>query len=121
MPRHVLTEAQIHPAIREKIATRNREFVEEVMQATTDHDIVVVGMSQNPFPRRARRLLDDLGIPHHYMEFGSYLPGWWRKRNALKMWTGWPTFPMIWIGGVFIGGFRDLERLREAGELDALR
>jgi glutaredoxin-related protein len=33
------------------------------------------------------------------------------------MWTGWPTFPMIFAKGVLIGGANDLERLIESGEL----
>jgi monothiol glutaredoxin len=31
-----------------------------------------------------------------YLEYGSYTKGW-RRRLALKMWTGWPTFPMIFV------------------------
>jgi monothiol glutaredoxin len=33
------------------------------------------------------------------------------------MWTGWPTFPMIFHKGVFIGGAADLEKLLESGEI----
>jgi monothiol glutaredoxin len=44
----------------------------------------------------------------------------WRRRTALKMWSGWPTFPMIFIDGVLIGGFSDLERLIEKGEFTSL-
>ena len=73
-------------------------------------------MTQNPFPKRARRLLDSQGIAYEYLAIGSYLSEW-RKRLVLKMWTGWPTFPMIFIDGVLIGGFQDLERLVESGDL----
>ena len=55
-------------------------------------------MAQNPFCRKARRLLDAAGVPYQYLEYGSYL-GQWRKRNALKMWSGWPTFPMVFVQG----------------------
>ena len=41
----------------------------------------------------------------------------WRRRNALKMWTGWPTFPMVFVKGVLVGGASDLRRLIERGEL----
>jgi glutaredoxin-related protein len=33
------------------------------------------------------------------------------------MWTGWPTFPMIFIKGVLIGGAADLKRLLDSGEV----
>ena len=41
----------------------------------------------------------------------------WRKRNALKMWSGWPTFPMVFVKGVLVGGAEELARLIDSGEL----
>ena len=32
----------------------------------------------------------------------------------LKLWTGWTTFPMIFVNGQFIGGFNDLVKLDPA-------
>ncbi|UJR81940.1 glutaredoxin domain-containing protein [Sandaracinus amylolyticus] len=116
MPRDVLDESKIHPAVREKIATHHRDIVDEVKAAVAKHDVVVVGMSQNPNPRRARALLKKLGIEHEYLGYGSYL-SLWRRRNALKMWTGWPTFPMVFVKGTLVGGADDLEKLAESGEL----
>lgn len=119
MPRNVLDESKIHPAVREKIATNRVEIIHQVQAAVAQHDIVVAGMGQNPVVKKARKLLEAKGAPFHYMQWGSYLSEW-RKRNALKMWTGWPTFPMIWVKGLFIGGADDLEKLIESGELDKL-
>jgi monothiol glutaredoxin len=119
MPRHILDESQIHPAIRQKVADLHAGTVREVQAAIAAHVVVVVGMAQNPFPRRARRVLDAAGIPHHYIGYGSYMSQW-RRRNALKMWTGWPTFPMIFVKGVLIGGAKDLEALMASGELKRL-
>lgn len=116
MPRPILDEARIHPAIREAIAGNHRDIVEEVSAAVDRHDIVVVGMAQNPSPKKARKLLDAAGLPYHYLEYGSYF-NTWRRRNALKMWTGWPTFPMVFVKRQFVGGADDLERLLAAGEL----
>ncbi len=116
MPRMILEEARIHPAIREAISRNNRDIVEEVSKAVDQHDIVVVGMAQNPAPKRARKLLDAAGLKYHYLEYGSYL-NTWRRRNALKLWTGWPTFPMIFIKRQFIGGADDLEKLLASGEI----
>lgn len=118
MPRHILDEAKIHPAIRQKIADHHRDIVEEVLAAIAAHRVVVVGMAQNPNPRRARKALDAAGIAHHYLEYGSYL-NTWRRRNALKLWTGWPTFPMVFVDGVLVGGASDVIKLIESGELKA--
>jgi len=116
MPRSILDEAHIHPSVREKIAGHHADIVREVQAAIAANDVVVVGMRQNPHPRRARRALDAAGVPYRYLEYGSYVEGW-RRRNALKMWTGWPTLPMVFVKGVLIGGADDLERLIAAGEL----
>lgn len=119
MGRSILDEAQIHPAIRETIANSQADIVREVQAAIAANDVVVVGMAQNPFPRKARRVLEKQGIPFAYLEYGNYLSGW-RRRNALKMWTGWPTFPMVFIKGTLVGGANDLQRLVASGELGRL-
>jgi glutaredoxin-related protein len=116
MGRHILNEDHIHPAIRERIATHHADIVAEVEAAIAANDIVVVGMKQNPYPMKARRLLDTAGITYKYLEYGSYFREW-RRRNALKMWTGWPTFPMVFVKGVLVGGATDLEKLIASGEL----
>ena len=119
MSRAILEENRIHPAIREKIAGLNADIVREVQEAAAAHAVVVVGMRQNPMPRHARKLLDMHRIPYQYLEYGSYLGGW-RRRNALKLWTGWPTFPMVFVKGVLVGGAEDLARLHASGKLAKL-
>src|SRR5437763_13195136 len=116
MPRNVLDESQIHPAIRKAIANHQADTVGEVRAAIAANDVVVVGMKQNPFPRKARKALDAANIPYKYLSYGSYLGGW-RSRGALRMWTGWPTFPMVFVKGVLVGGADDLNRLIASGEL----
>jgi monothiol glutaredoxin len=119
MPRPILDETHIHPSVRDKLATGEEDIVGEVQRAVEAHDVVVVGMKQNPAPKRARSILRTKGVPFEYLEYGSYL-GPWRKRNLLKMWTGWATFPMIFVKGTFIGGADDLARLIASGEFDQL-
>jgi len=65
---------------------------------------------------KARRLLEKKGLAYKYIGHGSYLRGW-RRRNALKMWTGWPTFPMVFVKGVLVGGASELEKLIASGEI----
>src|SRR5690606_38553883 len=92
MNRSILNNEQIHPAIRSSIANQNADIVAEVKAAIASNKVVVVGMAQNPFPRKARKILDAANVPYTYLSYGSYLSGW-RRRTALKMWTGWSTFP----------------------------
>ena len=119
MPRSILEESRIHPAIRDSVANRHADVVHNVQAAAASNLILVVGMAGNPFVRRARKLLDAAGLAYHYLEFGSYLSQW-RVRNSLKMWTGWPTFPMVFVKGTLVGGADDLARLLASGELQRL-
>jgi glutaredoxin-related protein len=119
MSRSILDEARIHPAIRDRIASNHADIVAEVQAAIAAHSVVVVGMAMNPFPKKARRALAAAGVAHQYLEYGSYF-GDWHRRNALKMWTGWPTFPMVFVKGTLIGGATDLQKLIDSGELKRL-
>ena len=116
MPRAILNDTELHPAIRAKVAAHEAAIVNEVRAAIAAHAVVVVGMGMNPFPKKARKALDAARVPYQYLEYGSYLSDW-RRRTALKMWSGWPTLPMIFVKGVLIGGADDLQRLIETGEL----
>jgi glutaredoxin-related protein len=116
MPRHILSESEIHPAIQGLIANHHREVVEEVQTAIGRHRVVVVGMRQNPVCKAVQKRLKAANIQHHYLEYGSYFNGW-RKRNALKLWTGWPTFPMVFVEGVLVGGDSNVQDLLTRGEL----
>jgi glutaredoxin-related protein len=116
MPRPILEEAHLHPAIRAKVAGHQQQILDEVRAAIAVDAVVVVGMAMNPFPARARKALGAIGQPYRYLEYGSYFNSW-RKRNALKMWTGWPTFPMVFVKGALVGGASELDALIASGEL----
>jgi glutaredoxin-related protein len=119
MPRPILEEDQIHPAIRDAVQHLHAEIVHNVRSAAASNPVLVVGMAGNPFCRRARKALAAASVPYKYLGYGSYLSQW-RLRNALKMWTGWPTFPMVFVKGVLVGGAKDLDRLIASGELRRL-
>ena len=119
MSRPVLDDAHIHPAIRHAVATHHSAIVREVQAAVAAHPVVVVGMGANPFPKKARRALDTAGIAHHDLDYGNYFSQW-RERNALKMWTGWPTLPMVFVRGTLVGGADDLDKLIASGELKTM-
>ena len=66
-----------------------------------------------------RKALDEAGQAYKYLEYGNYF-NTWRERNALKLWTGWPTFPMVFVKGVLVGGANDLRALMDSGEFARL-
>ncbi|PCJ45194.1 MAG: glutaredoxin [Moraxellaceae bacterium] len=109
MPRYILDESKIHPRIQSTVENSFREVVEEVISMVEKEPVVVIGMAGNPNCKRACKILDKQKKAYRYVEYGSYLKEW-RKRNALKMWTGWKTFPMVFIDGILIGGAEDLKK-----------
>ena len=119
MTRPLLDPSRIHPSIIDRIGTGKVDIVAEVERAVAEHDVVVVGMKQNPHPKKVRQALMAKGVPFHYLEYGSYL-GEWRPRLLLKMWSGWPTFPMVFVKGVLVGGDSDVRALIASGEFDRL-
>ncbi|MEO6409335.1 MAG: glutaredoxin domain-containing protein [Burkholderiaceae bacterium] len=119
MPRTVLDEGRLHPAIRDKVVNLHADIVHNVQSASMSNPVLVVGMAQNPFCRKARARLKAAGVAHHYLEYGSYFSQW-RDRNALKMWTGWPTFPMVFVKGSLVGGADEIGKLIDSGELNRL-
>ncbi len=100
--------ARCTPAVRASQARYHASFVGQVRDAIAQKDVLVVGMGWNPHVGRARKALDAAGIAHHDLDHGNYLTGW-RARLAVKLMVGWPTFPMVFVRGVFVGGASDLE------------
>jgi glutaredoxin-related protein len=119
MPRTTLDEERLHPAIRDQVSNWQVDTVHNVQAASQSHAVLVVGMAQNPCCKQALKALQAAGVQHHYLEYGSYF-GQWQVRGALKMWTGWPTFPMVFVKGVLVGGATDLKALIDSGELARL-
>lgn len=119
MSRKILSEDRIHPAATKTVDGKSNAIIDAIEAAMLEHDVVIVGMAQNPHPKKAKRALKAKGVPFHYMEYGSYLSDW-RPRLELKMWTGWPTFPMIFVKSQLVGGADDVIALIESGELDSM-
>ena len=95
--------SRVAPEALGKIISFHSDTVESVARAVAEHPVVVVGMAQNPHVKSVRKALDAAGITYTYLEFGSYLSSW-RERLAIKIWSGWPTFPQVFVRGVLVGG-----------------
>ncbi len=106
--RNTLNEKKIDSKALQAIESFHSEIVRTIEEAIQKNEWVVVGMKQNVVVKSARRYLDEKQIPYHYIEYGSYFSGW-KIRLAIKLWSGWPTFPQIFHQGKLIGGFKDLK------------
>lgn len=116
MARLTLSQDKVAPAVQEIVGNYHRAVVENVASTVARDKVVVVGMAQNLFVKGARKLLDAEGIKFTYIEYGSYFSKW-RERLALKIWAGFPTFPMVFIDGTLMGGLSELKVLKEQGKL----
>lgn len=119
MSRMTFPSERAHESIRSRVEGYHKSALDEVTQAVEAEDAVIVGMAVNPHVKKARKLLEKHNISYKYLAYGGYFSDW-KKRLAIKMWSGWPTFPMIFIKGQLIGGASDLKKLIEAGELQKL-
>ena len=95
--------SRVASPVLDKMTSFHAETIREVDDAIRANDVVVVGMAQNPHVKNVRKALDEAGVKFHYLEYGSYFSEW-KRRLALKMWSGWPTFPMVFVKGELIGG-----------------
>ncbi len=119
MPRGMQTLQNVHANALARQITNHKDFVDEVKAAIAANNVVVVGMGWNPSVGKVRRHLEGRNTPYHYIGHGNYITGW-RRRLALKLWAGWPTYPMVFVNGALVGGGSDLIALDKAGELAKL-
>src|SRR4051794_38682762 len=116
--RPLLSDELIAPEALRAMESFHVDVIAEVRSTIARDAVVVVGMAQNPVVKKARRALADAGLPFTYLEYGSYLSQW-RRRLAIKLWTGWPTFPQVFVKGTLIGGARETIAALADGSISA--
>ena len=116
LPRPRVSDEKLSPAAAEAIAGFHRDVVDQARTTIERDAVVVLGMAQNPFVKKVRQALTDAGISFTYVEYGSYL-GMWKERLAIKMWSGWPTFPQVFVRGVLLGGHDETVKAINDGSL----
>ncbi len=116
MTRSVLATENIEPEALTAISTFHEGTVKEVQEAVKTNKVVVVGMKQNPVVSKARKALTEAGVEYKYLEYGSYFAGW-KPRLAIKIWSGWPTYPQVFVNGKLIGGAQETEVALKAGKI----
>lgn len=111
-----LSEEHVSDAAKQVVAGFHRGLVDEVSATVARDRVVVVGMAQNPVVKKARALLTQHNVQFTYLEYGSYFSKW-RERLAIKLWAGFPTFPMVFIEGKLVGGLSEITPLANEGKL----
>jgi glutaredoxin-related protein len=98
------------------ISTFHQDVVKEVSQAVSKNKVVVVGMSLNGFVKKAKKALTNAGVEFTYLEYGGYCSKW-KERLAIKLWSGWPTYPQVFVNGKLIGGAKETVEAIKKGSL----
>ena len=105
--RPLFDASKVSPRAAAAIQNFHSNTLSQISQAVAQDAVVIVGMAQNPYVKKARNALKQAGVEFTYLEYGTY----WNNygvRVAIKMWTGWHTFPQVFVKGVLIGGAADL-------------
>jgi monothiol glutaredoxin len=105
--RPILEQTKLNSEAAKFVETFHREIISEVELAITQNEWVIVGMASNLFVSKARNYLAQKGLKFAYIQHGSYFSKW-KERLAIKLWSGWPTFPQVFHKGRLIGGYEDL-------------
>jgi len=116
MNRPVLAPEKVSQGALTFISNYHQAVVSEVANAVANNKIVVVGMAQNMFVKKAKKELQKAAMDFKYLEYGSYWSQW-KPRLAIKLWSGWPTYPQVFVEGKLIGGFRELQQELKAGKI----
>jgi len=78
--------------------------------------VVIYTLRRCPFCVRAKALLDSKRAGYTEID----VTGNYDERDRVSRRTGHPTFPQIFIGEEFVGGFDELQALERAGRLDPM-
>lgn len=116
MSRQILSNEKLSQEALSFISSFHTDVVKEVASAVEANKVVVVGMAGNPFVKKAKNSLKDTGVEFKYLEYGSYFSGW-KPRLAIKLWSGWPTYPQVFVNGKLIGGANETAEFIKAGGL----
>jgi len=74
------------------------------------------GMPQCGFSAQVMEIFSRIGKPYEVINVLDNPD----IRGRLKEFSGWPTFPQVFVGGKFIGGCDITTELYESGELEKI-
>ena len=116
MNRNILSSENVEAEALTQITNFHSNVVKEVQENISTNRVVVVGMAQNPVVKKVKKALSKAGVTFKYLEYGSYFSAW-KPRLAIKLWSGWPTYPQVFVNGKLIGGCDDTIRALQEGKL----
>jgi Glutaredoxin and related proteins len=92
---------------------------DDLREVLHDGKIFMFTKSYCGYCERARKLLDNLGVPYEYIAIDIY-PLTPEQAQQLEDLSGITTVPNIFLGTKSIGGYDNLMKLHRSGELEKL-
>lgn len=97
------------------------DIMSEIENEVSSNKVVLYmkGTPQQPmcgFSARAAGIIESYGVPYHAVNILADQ----EKRQAIKVFSDWPTIPQIYVSGEFLGGSDILSQMYENGQLDGV-
>ena len=92
--------------------------LEEIEREVSENAVVIYMKGTPRFPMcgfsaATIEVLNEIGVPFKAIDVLAET----EKRDAVKQFTQWPTIPLVFIGGEFMGGCDVVRELHARGEL----
>jgi monothiol glutaredoxin len=99
----------------------SRDVMNEIQHEVRENPVVLYmkgtrAMPQCGFSAAVLRVLLEIGIDFQEVDILSDSG----KRDAIKVFSDWPTIPQLYVGGEFIGGRDIVREMHAKGELEPL-
>lgn len=99
----------------------SRDIMQEIDQEVKGNDVILYmkGTPEQPmcgFSYRVVQMLSAVGKPFAYVNILADE----EKRQALKTYSSWPTFPQLYVKGELVGGCDIVTELYESQELEQM-
>lgn len=97
------------------------DVMSEIAKEVADNKVFLYmkGHPQAPmcgFSARVAGILAEIGVPYASCNVLED----WEKREAIKVFSEWPTIPQLYVDGEFVGGCDIVTEMYQAGELQEL-
>ncbi|MBF2053652.1 MAG: Grx4 family monothiol glutaredoxin [Candidatus Sericytochromatia bacterium] len=99
----------------------SRDVMQEIEQEVKSNPVLLYmkGSPEQPmcgFSFKVVQMLSEIGKPYAYVNILADEA----KRQAVKEYSSWPTFPQLYVGGELVGGCDIVTEMFESQELQQL-
>ena len=103
------------------MAARATDIMDEITSEVRDNAVMVYMKGTPAFPMcgfsaATVQVLKEIGVPFKSVDVLAEP----EKRDAIKVYSKWPTIPQVYAGGKFIGGCDIVREMHQRGELAPL-